>query len=433
MRPRARRDVRRHLQGRGLRQPARPDRRVPTTTTTSTDEHQLVAGTAWLFARDRAPRGVRPAVHRRGRPVLARRRRRRRALARQQRGPARRPAAAAAGHPGRPPRRLRRIGARAPARRRAARSRRTAASCSPRPGACTPTSARSSPSAATTRACTRATPCAQPQRRRAAGALTGAGCARSRSSTTGRSQASPEEAEAIAAACRDLLAGATVTDDEGADAPLVQPTTSSSSRRTTSPCSCIRDRVPAGRARRHRRPLPGPAGARRLLRDDLLGRRGRAARHRLPLRRPPPQRRDLARAVPRRARPQPAAARRRLPLAGARWRSSTAPAASWSWRRADNLVADGLLPRPRLRARRHGPRGAPGRARGDRGRGQDAGGDRARSRPRCWRPARAACWSPARTPTPARRCAAVAPDAQQDERAPARVGGARRAGGAAAS
>ena len=53
-----------------------------TTTTTSTDEHQLVAGTAWLFARERAPRAVRPALHRRGRPVRARERRRRRAVGR---------------------------------------------------------------------------------------------------------------------------------------------------------------------------------------------------------------------------------------------------------------------------------------------------------------------------------------------------------------
>ena len=55
----------------------------------------------------------------------------------------------------------------------------------------------------------------------ATGALTGAGLRVLAVEHDGRSQASPEEADAIAAACRDLLAGATVTDERRRDrAPL---------------------------------------------------------------------------------------------------------------------------------------------------------------------------------------------------------------------
>ena len=61
----------------------------------------------------------------------------------------------------------------------------------------------------------------------------------------GRSQASPEEAAAIAAACADLLAGATVTDDEGITRPLVEPDIL-----VVAPYNlavhCIREHVPAG-------------------------------------------------------------------------------------------------------------------------------------------------------------------------------------------
>ena len=164
------------------------------------------------------------------------------------------------------------------------------------------------------------------------GALTGAGLRALAVEHEGRSQASPEEAEAIAAACRDLLAGATVTDDEGRDARARRRR--HPRRRALQPRRALHPRPRARRRpRRHRRPLPGPGGARRLLRDDVLLRRGRAARARLPLRRPPPQRRGLARAVPRGARPQPAAARRRLPHARGDGSSSTASAGSWSSRR----------------------------------------------------------------------------------------------------
>ena len=109
------------------------------------------------------------------------------------------------------------------------------------------------------------------------GAITGAGLRAIAVEHEGRSQASPEEADAIAAACRDLLAGATVTDDEGitrAARGRRHPR-----RRALQPRRALHPRPRARRrARRHRRPLPGPAGARRLLRDDLLVRRGRAAR-----------------------------------------------------------------------------------------------------------------------------------------------------------
>jgi predicted RecB family nuclease len=61
----------------------------------------------------------------------------------------------------------------------------------------------------------------------------------------GRTQASPEEAEAIAAACRNLLAGATVTDDQGVPRTLVPD-----DLMVVAPYNlavrCIRDRVPAG-------------------------------------------------------------------------------------------------------------------------------------------------------------------------------------------
>ena len=120
---------------------------------------------------------------------------------------------------------------------------------------------------------------------RADGRSTGTGLRALAVEHEGRSQASPEEAEAIAAACRDLLAGATVTDDEGDDARRSSPTDIMVVAPYNLAVRCIREHVPDGRARRHGRPLPGPAGAGRLLRDDLLGRRGRAARPRLPLRR----------------------------------------------------------------------------------------------------------------------------------------------------
>lgn len=52
------------------------------------------------------------------------------------------------------------------------------------------------------------------------GALTGTGLRALPVEHTGRGQASPEEAGAIARACTELLAGATVTDDERRTRPL---------------------------------------------------------------------------------------------------------------------------------------------------------------------------------------------------------------------
>lgn len=54
----------------------------------------------------------------------------------------------------------------------------------------------------------------------AAGAITGVGLRAIAIEHEGRSQASPEEAEAIASSCEELLAGATVTDDEGEERML---------------------------------------------------------------------------------------------------------------------------------------------------------------------------------------------------------------------
>lgn len=62
---------------------------------------------------------------------------------------------------------------------------------------------------------------------------------------TGRSQASPEEATAIAGACADLLAGATVTDDEGHTRALVEPDILIVAPYNLA-VHCIREHVPAG-------------------------------------------------------------------------------------------------------------------------------------------------------------------------------------------
>jgi uncharacterized protein len=77
------------------------------------------------------------------------------------------------------------------------------------------------------------------------GAISGVGLRALAIEHTGRSQASPEEAEVIATACRDLLAGATVTDDDGATRPLV-----ADDILVVAPYNlavrCIRARVPDG-------------------------------------------------------------------------------------------------------------------------------------------------------------------------------------------
>jgi predicted RecB family nuclease len=77
------------------------------------------------------------------------------------------------------------------------------------------------------------------------GALTGSGLRSIPVEHAGRSQASPEEASAIAAACSDLLAGATVTDDDGHTRALVEPDILIVAPYNLS-VHCIRERVPAG-------------------------------------------------------------------------------------------------------------------------------------------------------------------------------------------
>jgi uncharacterized protein len=77
------------------------------------------------------------------------------------------------------------------------------------------------------------------------GALTGSGLRAIAVEHRGRSQASPEESVVIASACSDLLADATVTDDEGVTRALV-----ASDILVVAPYNlavrCIRDHVPPG-------------------------------------------------------------------------------------------------------------------------------------------------------------------------------------------
>jgi uncharacterized protein len=87
--------------------------------------------------------------------------------------------------------------------------------------------------------------CAQRRITAPQGALTGSGLRAIAVEHTGRSQASPEEAAAIAAACSDLLAGATVTDDEGNTRELVEPDILIVAPYNLA-VRCIREHVPAG-------------------------------------------------------------------------------------------------------------------------------------------------------------------------------------------
>jgi len=77
------------------------------------------------------------------------------------------------------------------------------------------------------------------------GALTSSGLRAIPVEHTGRSQASPEEAAAIAGACADLLAGATVTDDKGHTRALVEPDILIVAPYNLA-VHCIREHVPAG-------------------------------------------------------------------------------------------------------------------------------------------------------------------------------------------
>ena len=77
------------------------------------------------------------------------------------------------------------------------------------------------------------------------GAITGVGLRTLEVHHEGRSQSSPEEADAIGDACRDLLAGATVIDADGSTRPLL-----AKDILVVAPYNlavrCIRDRVPVG-------------------------------------------------------------------------------------------------------------------------------------------------------------------------------------------
>ncbi len=77
------------------------------------------------------------------------------------------------------------------------------------------------------------------------GALTGSGLRAIAVEHAGRSQASPEEAATIAAACSDLLAGAAVTDDDGKTRALVEPDILIVAPYNLA-VHCIREHLPAG-------------------------------------------------------------------------------------------------------------------------------------------------------------------------------------------
>jgi uncharacterized protein len=85
------------------------------------------------------------------------------------------------------------------------------------------------------------------ERRRvdASGALTGAGLRLLPVEHRGNAQAAPEEADAIAAACADLLAGGTVTDAAGATRPLT-PADVLIVAPYNLAVRCLQARVPAG-------------------------------------------------------------------------------------------------------------------------------------------------------------------------------------------
>lgn len=87
--------------------------------------------------------------------------------------------------------------------------------------------------------------CSQRRIAAPAGALTGSGLRALAVEHAGRRQASPEEATAIARCCADLLAGATVTDDEGSTRPLAPPDILAVAPYNLA-VRCIRDHVPAG-------------------------------------------------------------------------------------------------------------------------------------------------------------------------------------------
>ncbi|MGO9320521.1 MAG: DEAD/DEAH box helicase [Solirubrobacteraceae bacterium] len=87
--------------------------------------------------------------------------------------------------------------------------------------------------------------CAQRMLAAPTGAISGVGLRTLAVAHERRSQSSPEEADAIAGACRDLLAGATVTDAAATTRPL-RPEDILVVAPYNMAVRCIRERVPAG-------------------------------------------------------------------------------------------------------------------------------------------------------------------------------------------
>ena len=175
----------------------------------------------------------------------------------------------------------------------------------------------------------------------------GPACACCRSSTTGNRGSSPEEADGSPPSSSGCSA-ATFTDRDGRRAPLGW-TTSSSWRRTTRRCAACASALGRRARDRHGRQVPGPGGAGRLLLDGDLERRGPAAQPRVPLLAQPPQRRGLARAVARRTRREPAAARDPLPhdRADAAWSNALCRFVEQAAKRQAARVRSGNPGRPK--------------------------------------------------------------------------------------
>ena len=321
--------VRRHLQGRRTTRARTASSSRPTDNDDVTDDHQLVGRHGLAVRPPRAPRGVRPPLHRRGRPVRARQRRRRR----------------------RSPRRAWCCSAIPSSCRRSPRPSTPTAPAHRCSSTCSTARARSAPDRGVlldrelAHAPRRLRVRLRAQLRRAAALartrapLAGSthrparsparGCARSRSSTRAaarRAPRRPTRSPPPAATCSPAPPSPTTRARPGRSSPA----TSSSSRPTTSPSACIRDRVPAGvrvgtvdRFQGQQAPVVFYAMTCSAGEDVPRGLDFLFDAHRLNV--------AVSRAaVPRRARPQPAAARRRLPHASRRWSWSTASAASSS-------------------------------------------------------------------------------------------------------
>ena len=222
------------------------------------DEVTLIAGTPWLWAREELRGAVDVLfVDEAGQMALAD------ALAiagaGARHGAARRPAAARAREPGHPPARLGRLGARAPARR----PRDRAAGRGRVPRAHVAHAPRRLPLRVDARCTTGAW---RPSRAPSASASPrpaspGAGVRLLEVEHAENRQSAPEEADRIAEEVAKLLDGGRYTDMAGEERDLtledilvVAP--------FNAQVRCLRERLPRRRARRHRRQVPGPGGAR---------------------------------------------------------------------------------------------------------------------------------------------------------------------------